>query len=60
MMIESGTYWIAHTGSSVVHQGYADADCQVSTGQETLETFETREAWVARLAELGSVPDETQ
>lgn len=59
MIVDAGFYWIAHTGSSVVHQGYAEADTHVDTGQESLETFDNRPDWVARLAELGATPEET-
>ncbi len=45
--------WIAHDGADVVHYGEETVGTHVVTGQPYLETFSTREAWLARLAELG-------
>ena len=57
MILAADTYWIAHTGTAVVHEGFVEAECEVSTGQETLETFTDRELWITRLAELGIILD---
>jgi hypothetical protein len=51
----SDLYWIAHDNTAVFHHGLAISGSAVATGQPFLETFVTKEAWEARLLELGVV-----
>lgn len=46
-------WFIAHNGWDTFHVGTATAGQEVSTGQPTLETFTTQEAFDARCTELG-------
>lgn len=49
----AAVYFIARTGSEVVHHGIVEPGCYMDSGQETLEQFATEAEQIARLAELG-------
>lgn len=50
-------YWIAHNESDIVHYGEVEVGQVVTTGQPTLEEFDDRDLWKARLAEFSIDPD---
>lgn len=50
---EVTTYVIAHNGSDVIHPCIVEPGTTLSTGQLNLEEFTDKEAWKARLTELG-------
>jgi hypothetical protein len=47
-------WWIAHS-AGVVHHGYAPDDCEVTTGQDNLDTYANEADYLAALAALGVV-----
>ena len=49
------TWYIAHTNGDVGYWGILEAGQTVETGQTTLESFSTEEAWNTRKAELGII-----
>jgi hypothetical protein len=51
----SAKWWIAHSGASIVHHGKAEVGQVVTTGQTTLEQFNTESDWKGRLRNFGII-----
>lgn len=51
------TWWIAHNGDDIIHDGVITEGQRVSTGQPNLETFDNRRDWEDRLMVLENTPD---
>ena len=51
------TWWIAHNGNDVVHNGVLVEGAKLSSGQPNFETFDNRRDWEDRLMVLNNNPD---
>ncbi len=52
------TWWIARkTDNSIIHYGMVEVGETMESGLDILETFLNEEDWLARLLELGIIPE---
>ncbi len=52
------TWWIARkTDNSIIHYGMVEVGEIMESGLDILETFLNEEDWLARLLELGIIPE---
>ncbi len=55
----SAKWWVAHNNDfSVIHYGKAEVGQVVSSGQPSLVTYDTEQAWLDFLATKGINPNE--